>query len=543
MGGLLKDGYKEMSGLEMAILKNIEAVNDLGKICRTSMGPNGMNKLVINHLEKVFVTSDAATILTELEVVHPAANMVVMAAKMQEQEFGDLTNFVISFAAELLLQAQGLLRVGVHPSEIVAGYKKATDFALSSLEQLVCARVSDVRDPRCVSECIRAVVASKNYGYGDLLSGLVAEAACMVVPPAPKKASIDMDNVRVVKLLGGNIHMSSVVKGMIIRRPAEGLVTRVANAKVAVFGTSVEAAQTETKGTVLLNNAEELLNYNISEEHLMEEQIRGIAESGANVIVSGGSLSEMALHFIDRYKMLVVKVTSKWQLRRLCRTVGATALVRLGPVMPDEMGHCDLVETIEVAGGKCVVFRQDKEESMVSTIVLRSSTTQQLDDLERAVGDGVNTVRSYIADPRLLPGGGATEIEMATRIAKVGEATKGLEQYAINKFAEALEVIPKTLAENAGQDPTVVISNLYAAHKRGEVNAGIDINNKTRVADMHANKVYDTYAAKLQALRLATDVAITILRVDSVIMSKQAGGPKKAAGQQGGAPQGGGDRE
>eukprot|EP00514_Thraustochytrium_sp_LLF1b_P002461 CAMPEP_0184514654 /NCGR_PEP_ID=MMETSP0198_2-20121128/4081_1 /TAXON_ID=1112570 /ORGANISM="Thraustochytrium sp., Strain LLF1b" /LENGTH=538 /DNA_ID=CAMNT_0026904863 /DNA_START=56 /DNA_END=1672 /DNA_ORIENTATION=- len=526
LGGLLKDGYKEMSGLEMAIMKNIEAVNDLGKICRTSMGPNGMNKLVINHLEKIFVTSDAATIMGELEVIHPAAKMVVMAAKMQESEYGDYTNFVISFAAELLLQAQSLLRVGVHPAEIVAGYKRATEVCLSTLDQLVCHQVPDVRDPKEVAKTVRAVVDAKNFAYGELLANLVAEAGTLVVPSAPKKPSLNIDNVRTVKLLGGNIGMSQVLKGMIIQRPPSGVVTRVENAKVAVFGTSVEAAQTETKGTVCLNNAEELLNYNKSEEALMEEQVRGIKESGADVVISGGSLSEMALHFLDRYKIMVIKVTSKWQLRRLCRTVGATALVRLGPVMADEMGHCDLVETREIAGGRCVVFQQNREESMVSSVVLRSSTINQLDDLERAIDDGVCTVKTYCSDPRLLPGGGACEIEMAQRIAKVGETTKGLEQYAINKFAEALEVIPKTLAENASQDPTVIISNLYAAHKRGEVNAGFSVGTG-EVADMKEQAVFDTYAAKLQAIRLATDAAITILRVDQIIMSKQAGGPKK----------------
>lgn len=510
----------------MAILKNIEAVSDLGKITRTSLGPNGMNKLVINHLEKIFVTSDAATIMGELEVIHPAAKMVVMAAQMQQQEYGDCTNFVISFASELLSQAQGLLRVGVHPAEIVAGYNKATDLCLNTLHELVCNEVKDVRDPVEVGAALRAVVDSKKFGYGELLGGIVAKAATMVVTPAPKAAGINMDNVRIIKLIGGNIHMSSVLKGMMVRRPPSGVIQRVEKAKVAVFGTSVEAAQTETKGTVCLNTAEELLNYNKSEEDLMEQQIRGIKESGVDVVISGGSLSDMALHFCNRYKIMVIKITSKWELRRLCRTTGATALVRLGPVMPDEMGHCDLVEMREIAGGRATVFQQDAEDSIVASVILRSSTTNQLDDLERAVDDGVNTVKTYCSDPRLLPGGGACEVEMACRIAAVGEKTPGLEQYAINKFAEALEVIPRTLAENAGKDPTALISDLYAAHKKGNANAGIDIE-AGAVGDMHEKKIYDTFAAKHQAIRLATDVAIVILRIDQLIMAKSAGGPKK----------------
>jgi len=233
----------------------------------------------------------------------------------------------------------------------------------------------------------------------------------------------------------------------------------------------------------------------------------------------------MALHFIEKYDLLAVKVTSKFELRRLCRTVGATPLVRLGPCMPDEMGHCDLVETRELAGGRCVVFQQNDEESAVATIIIRSATTSQLDDLERALSDGVNTVKTLCEDPRMLAGGGACDIALANIIGEMGESTPGLEQYAIKKFAAALEIIPRILAENAGKDPTEVLSNLYAAHKKGGNTMGVDVETGN-VADMKEASIFDTFAAKYQALRLASDVAITILRIDQLIMSKQAGGPK-----------------
>ena len=527
MAGLLKDGYSSMSGLEMAILKNIEACMQLGKVTRTSLGPNGMNKMVINHLEKLFVTSDAATITTELEVVHPAAKMLVMAAKMQEHEHGDCTNFAITFASELLKNAEGLLRMGVHASDVISGYKKASVAALEMLSEIVCHTVTNVREKDALEEALRAVVASKQYGYEDILADCIAQACTNVIPPAPHKLAINTDNVRIAKLMGGNIHQTEVIKGMVVQRHPAGVVQRVENAKVAVFGTSVEASQTETKGTVMLSSADELLNYNKSEENLLDEQIRGIKESGVDVIIAGGAISQMALHFIDRYELLVVKVTSKWELRRLCRAMGATAVVRLGPVSADEMGHCDLVESRMIGGNKCTIFSNDKEGSRVSTVVLRSSTTNQIDDLARAVDDGIATTKTLCKDARLLPGAGATEIELALRIAKLGESTPGLEQYAINKYAEAFEVIPRTLAENAGKDATSLVSSLYAAHKKGQVNAGVDIDEGSHVLDAHESKIYDTFASKLHALRLASDAAITVLRVDQIIMSKQAGGPKK----------------
>jgi len=529
--GMLKDGYKSMSGLDMAILKNIEACKELGKKTTSSMGPNGMNKMVINHLEKLFVTSKVGTITEQLEVVHPAAKMLVMAAKMQEQESGDFTNYTIAVATELLRLAESLLRMGVHASDIVIGYKRASEHALKTLPDLVCHTIQDVRNKEQLIDVIKSVVATKQYGYEDLLSDKIADACIIAIPNAPRPLSLNNDNVRAVKMLGGSIHQSMALKGMCLNRGPLGSVREVKNAKIAVFGTSMEAAQTETKSTVLISNAEELLNYNKSEEKLLEEQIRGIAESGVTVCVSGGAISEMAMHFIEKYEMLIVKITSKWMLRRLCRATGATAVLRLGPVTPEEMGHCAVVKAYEVGDRTCCLFQQDDESSKIGTVVLRSSTINFLDDLERCVGDGVNCAKTLCSDQRCLAGAGACEIELASRISALGDETPGLEQYAIKKFAEALEVVPRTLAENAGMDSTEVISSLYAAHKKGHAFAGVNIEGGSSAEgvglDMKAEKIFDTFKAKESALRLACDVAITILRVDQIIMSKQAGGPKK----------------
>ena len=529
MRSLLKEGTQHLSGLEQNMLKNIEACTELGRVTRTSMGPNGMNKLVVNHLNRVFVTSDAATILSEMEVVHPAAKILVLAAKMQEDEFGDFTNFVVSFATELLLQAQGLLRVGVHPSDIILGFKKGSEAVLEMLPELVCHTVSDVRDAQQLAHAIKGAVNSKfSADSTDLLPRLIGQASSMSMhakiamglDEASKKPQFNTDNVRVAKMMGGAFSGSSVLKGMVVQRPPMGDVRRIDGpAKVAVFGTSVEAAATETKGTVLIESAEELLSYNSGEEALMEERIRGIRDSGANVIVSGGSVSDMALHFIERYGMMCIKVTSKFELRRMCRTTGATPLVDLRPLQPEELGHCDVVEVREIAGEQCTVFEQRDEESQVATVVLRSSTSSQLDDLERAVDDGVNTVKTLCNDPRLLPGGGATEIALALRVAKLAEATPGLEQYAINRFADALEIIPRIISENAGHDPKAAVSELYAAHKAGKGTYGIDVNTGAPT-DVVERGVFDTFAAKWHALRLASDAAITVLKVDHIIMGR-----------------------
>jgi T-complex protein 1 subunit theta len=261
-----------------------------------------MNKLVVNHLEKLFVTSDAATIVEELEVVHPAARMVTRAALMQVQEVGDGSNFVISFCGELLTQAEELLRIGVHPSEIVEGYKRASEDALKILESLACSTLENPRDKASLTKALIPVLAAKQYGYEEMLAGLVAEAVLTVMPPATKKASVSSDNVRVAKLIGGTVSDSQIVKGVVVQRDAEGSVKHVTNAKIAVFGCSIEAAAPETKGTIVIKTADELKAYNKSEERMMEDAIKGVADTGAKVIVAGGSISEIAMHFIEKVR-------------------------------------------------------------------------------------------------------------------------------------------------------------------------------------------------------------------------------------------------
>lgn len=515
-------------------MRNVEACKQLASIIRTSMGPNAMKKLVVNHLEKLFVTSDAATIVQELEVAHPAARMLVQAAKMQEQEVGDGSNFVVTFAGELLTKAEELLKLGVHPSEIVDGYKKASVKAYAELEALASSkgaapRLEDPRDRAQLIAVLRAVIASKQGGYEDLIAGLVADAVLCVMPSAPKSASVNVDNIRVAKLIGGTIGDSAIVKGVVVQRDAEGTIKRAEKAKIAVFGCSIESSSTETRGTVVIKTAEELMSYNKSEESAMEDVIRGIADAGAKVVVAGGTISEIAMHFIEKYGMMAVKVLSKFELRRLCRAVNATAMVRVGAPTEDEMGYADLVAVQELSSRHVTVFRQDEEDAAVATIVLRGATMNALDDIERAIDDAVNTAKQVCKDGRMVPGAGACEIELASRVAAFGASTPGLEQYAINKYAEALEIVPRILAENAGQNPVDVISALYAAHAAGHVGAGVDVDGDKPTKDAIAGGILDAYLTKHSALRLASEAAITVLRVDTIIMSKQAGGPKPRA--------------
>lgn len=526
---MLKDGHKHLSGLEEAVMKNIEACKGLAQITRTSMGPNGMNKMVINHLEKLFVTSDASTITQELEVQHPAAKLLVMAAQAQQQEIGDGTNMVLSIAGELLGNAEVLLRDGLHPTEIADGYAKAGAKALEILDTLVVpgTETLDVRDKAAVAVRIKGSVSSKQYGYEDLLAPLISEACIDVCPKNPH--NFNVDNVRVVKINGGGVHDSSVVKGMVLKRGVEGSVTAVTDAKVAVFAQGVDTSSTETKGTVLIRSAAELENYSKGEESRIEEIIKSIADAGAKVVVGHQAFGEMALHFIEKYGMMAIKIPSKFDLRRFCRATGATALVKLQAPQADELGYAREMTVKEIGGTKCMVLQQDSSMGQISTVVLRGSTDQMLDDIERAVDAGVNSFKMLGKDARAVPAGGATEIEIARQLQQFGRKETGLDQYAIMRYAEALEVVPRTIAENSGLPATDTIAAMYNAHASGQTNAGLDVETG-EARDLGAQGVYDLHATKWWALKLATEAAVTILRIDQIIMAKMAGGPKPRSG-------------
>jgi T-complex protein 1 subunit theta len=529
------------------------------------------------------LTSDAATILRELDIVHPAAKLLVMASQQQDAEMGDGTNMVIVLAGELLKKAEELLRMGLKTSDITQGYEKAQTYALKVLEgelfsrsffhrvfqglfnmrrfrahflhilidavsiDLEVDRLKELRSQTELCKALRTVVASKQSGTEDLLASLVAEAVLAVLPKNP--VNFNVDNVRVVKIMGGSLEQSRVIKGMVFGREPEGTIKKARKAKVGVFSCPIDTSQTETKGTVLLKNAEEMLNFSKGEEDRLEATIKELYDSGLRVVVAGSSVGDLALHYLNRFNILVIKILSKFELRRLCRVVGATPLARLGAPMPDEMGSVDVVETTEIGGDRVTVFRQEEANAVTrtATIVLRGATQNHLDDVERAIDDGVNVVKAITKDPRLVPGAGATEIQLVEKISAFADKTPGLPQYAIRKYAEAFEVIPRTLAESAGLDATEVLSRLYTAHHRTNKaseseeeeegsseeedtywTTGVDLEagSATGTLDAVDEGILDLMATKSWAIRLASESARTVLSVDQIIVARQAGGPK-----------------
>lgn len=522
---LFKDGYKQFTGVEEAILNNTEAIKSFAEILRTSFGPNGMNKIVINHIEKVFVTSDCATIVQELVVEHPAASVVVQAAGMQEKEIGDGSNLVVMFAGELMKKAEELIGMGLHPSQIVAGYKKASIACLNLLETLKIDREFNVRNETDLAQAVKTAVASKCYGQEDFLSDLVSQACLNVMPE--NELEFLVDNVRTVKILGSNVRDSKVVNGMVLYFRSKTNVRKVENGKVLVMCTNIGLREMDGTQNVLFNNANELLNYSQSEEEIVEAAVKRYADMGVKFLILNNKATDLEYHYLNKYNIYTIIVISKFERRRLCRMLKARMCVTKD-FTTEDLGNVKCVQEVEIGGRWVSQVVQADGESAVSTIIIRGASENIMNDVARACFDGINTVRAMCREGTFVPGAGATEIELAKLIQELGSQESGLDQYAYKAYGEALEVVPRTLASNSGMDFEDTIAKLYAKHADATPGTceGVDVENKTTMDAISAG-VLDLLVTKKFAMRLATTCALTILRVDHMIMSKPAGGPKK----------------
>jgi len=520
---LFKDGYKQFSGVEEAILNNTEAVKAFAEILRTSFGPNGMNKIVINHIGKVYVTSDCATIVEQLRVEHPAANVLVQAAAMQEREIGDGSNFVVIFSGELLKKAEQLISMGLHPSDIVAGFDKAGKKANELLTGLTVKTKFDLTDVKSLAQACSTSIASKYFGKEKFISMKVAEACLISMPKDPK--NFNVDNVRTIKILGSSIAQTEVVNGMVVQFKSRTDVKKVSKCKVLVMTTSIGLREMDASQNVLFNNADELLSFSRSEEEIVEAAVKKMYDLGVRLCIVSNKPTDLEIHYLNKYNIYTLIIISKFARRRLCRMFKARGCISKDYVNED-LGYVELCQTVEIGGRQVTRFVQQAGQSVVSTIIIRGASDQVMNDFERACHDGVNTIRAMCRESEFVPGAGSTEMELARLISDYGAKVKGLEQYAIKAYAEAFEVIPRTLASNSGMDFEDTIAKLYASHSKGNSAAGIDVLNKDVLNAVDA-QILDLLVTKKFALTLATRSCLTILRVDHIIMSKPAGGPKK----------------
>ena len=519
---LLKSGYRTFKGKTQTLYKNAEAIEDLASMTRTALGQNGNYKYIINMHDKLFLTKDTNVMANELEINHPAVNVLVDALKAQSSEQGDGTNFVVTFGGELMKYAEKLVLEGLQVADVSEGYEKAYNKTMELLDKAETYKVNDLTNLEEVTKFIKPVIGSKLvHGQEDFLAPLVAQACINVVPK--EKEKFDVDNVRVAKILGGNLMKSEVIKGMVVVRKTEGSVISCEKCNVGVYNCEFTTKGAETNDQIVFKTADELLNYTKSEEEHMEKIIKEIVDSGVKCIITGGAISNMAIHYLDKYGIMAFRTMSKFELRRIARSIGATLLVRLGAPTKEEMGYADEIKLTEISSQKCILIRRDSEKNKLSTVVLRGTTNDMLDNMERVVNCGVNAYRAVCKNPSFVAGAGAIDMYLSQKIVEYAKTVSSLDQYAIEAFGEAFEVIPRTIMENSGINVNEKLSTLRAKNSK---NPNMGVNIKTGdIEDSFQMEIYDHLETKRWAIKHAYNSIRTIIKIDQIIVAKPAGGP------------------
>ena len=383
-------------------------------------------------------------------------------------------------------------------------------------------KVNDLTNLEEVTKFIKPVIGSKLvHGQEDFLAPLVAQACINVVPK--EKEKFDVDNVRVAKILGGNLMKSEVIKGMVVVRKTEGSVISCEKCNVGVYNCEFTTKGAETNDQIVFKTADELLNYTKSEEEHMEKIIKEIVDSGVKCIITGGAISNMAIHYLDKYGIMAFRTMSKFELRRIARSIGATLLVRLGAPTKEEMGYADEIKLTEISSQKCILIRRDSENNKLSTVVLRGTTNDMLDNMERVVNCGVNAYRAVCKNPSFVAGAGAIDMYLSQKIVEYAKTVSSLDQYAIEAFGEAFEVIPRTIMENSGINVNEKLSTLRAKNSK---NPNMGVNIKTGdIEDSFQMEIYDHLETKRWAIKHAYNSIRTIIKIDQIIVAKPAGGP------------------
>ncbi|MEM1588316.1 MAG: thermosome subunit beta [Candidatus Bathyarchaeia archaeon] len=531
---ILKEGTTRSRGRE-AQHANITAARIIAETVKSSLGPKGMDKMLVDSFGDVTITNDGATILDEIDVQHPAAKMMVEVAKTQDDEVGDGTTTAVVLAGELLTKAEELIDKDVHPTVIVDGYRVAAEKALKSLEEI--AIKVDPVDKEVLKKIAKVAVASKLLSeYKDYIADLTVDAILQVAEKTPEGYKVDIDDVKVEKKAGESLIDTKLVRGIVLDKEVvhPGMPKRVENAKIALLNCPLEIEKTEMDAKINIETPEQMDAFLKEEERMLQEMVEKIAKAGANVVICQKGIDDMAQHFLAKKGILAVRRAKESDMEKLAKATGGKIITNLDDLTPNDLGFAKLVEERKVADDKMTFVEGCKNPKSV-TILVRGGAERIVNEAERAIHDALCVVRDVVRDPRIVAGGGAPEAEVARRLRQYAEKLAGKEQLAVLAFAEALESIPMTLAENAGLDPIDIITELRAKHDKGEKWAGIDVFSG-KVADMSKFDIYEPLAVKMQVIKSASEAATMILRIDDVIAAsktKEEKGPSKGPEESG----------
>ena len=523
---ILKEGTERTRGRD-ARRANIMAARIVAEAVRTSLGPKGMDKMLVDSFGDVTITNDGATMLDEMDIQHPAAKMMVEVAKAQDDEVGDGTTTVVVLAGELLGEAEKLIEKDIHPTVVIDGYEKAAEKAVEILDEI--AIKVDPLDREYLKKVAMTSMASKLVsGYRDYLADLVVDAVLQIVEEKYGEYEVDLDYVKIEKKYGESVTDTQLVKGLVIDKEVvhPGMPKRIEDARIALLNCPLEIEKTEIDAEIRIRSPEAIKAFLDQETEMLRDMVKKIKASGANVVFCQKGIDDMAQHFLAKQGILAARRIKKSDMEKLARATGARIVTNIDELSPEDLGHADLVEERKVADEKMIFVEGCKNPKAVS-ILIRGGSERIVDEAERSVKDALNVVRDVIIEPKILAGGGAPEAELARRLRRFADTLTGKERLAVSAFADAVEAIPVTLAENAGMDPVDTVSELRSGHEAGEVWAGVDVY-ECKVRDMREIDVYEPLLVKKQVIKSATEAAVMLLKIDDVIAAAKVKPPKEA---------------
>jgi len=517
---ILKEGTTRRRGRE-AQRNNITAARIVAEVLKTTLGPRGMDKMLVDSLGDVTITNDGATILKEIEVEHPAAKMMVEVAKAQDNEVGDGTTTAVVLAGELLYRAEELLDQNIHPTVIVSGFKKAAQKAKEILEKV--SKPVDLEDRETLKKIAITSMASKAVGNArEHLAEIAIDAVKQIIEKRGDKLVADIDNVQIIKKEGKSLLDTELVKGVVIDKEVlhPGMPKRVENAKIALLNCPLEVEKTEFDAEIRIRDPSQMKAFLDKEAQMLKEMVEKIKRTGANVVFCQKGIDDVAQHFLAKEGILAVRRVKKSDMEKLARATGGRIVTNLDDLSEKDLGKAGLVEERKVGEDK-MVFVEDCENPKSVAILIRAGLERLVDEADRALHDSLSVIADIVKNNRIVAGGGAVEMEIARGLDDYAATVGGREQIAIKAFAKAVEAIPKTLAENAGLDPVDIMVALRAAHKEpGKESYGVDVFTGD-IVDMYEKGVIEPMSVKEQAIKSAAEVASMILRIDDVIAASK----------------------
>ncbi len=531
---VLKEGANRSRGKE-AQHANIAAAKIVAESVRSSLGPKGMDKMLVDNFGDVTITSDGRTILDEMDIQHPAAKMLVEVSKTQDNEAGDGTTSAVIVAGELLNKAEELVDKKVHPTVIIDGYRKAAKKALEILDKIAIA--VDLENTDLLKKVAMSSMAGKLVADSrEFLADLVVKAMLEVAEKKGKTWKVDVDDVKVEKKSGESLSETKLINGIVLDKEVvhSGMPKRVEKAKIALLDSSLEIEKTEFDAKINIETPDQIEAFLSQEEAILKGMTDKIAKSGATVVICQKGIDDMAQHFLSKKGIVAIRRAKKSDMEKLAKATGGKIITKLDSITVDDLGYAALVEERKIGDDKMTFIEGCKNPQAV-TLLIRGATERLTAETERSIHDALCVVKDIVDEPKILAGGAAPEIEMASAIRKYAETLPSKEQLAVLAFAEALESIAVTLTENAGLEPIDVISELRSKHEQGEVWYGIEAR-KGKTQDMSKIGVFDPVKVKKQIIKSASEAATMILKIDDVIA---AGKMKAPPTPPGGAPGGG----